>query len=145
MRNNAIVFCDGACRGNPGPGGFAARIYYLDKPAQTIIGSEQATTNNRMEIRAAIEAIKSISSEITEIEINTDSEYLRKGITEWIHNWKRNGWRAANGRPVKNQDLWKKLDSLSKDKSLTWKWVPAHSGIAENEEVDQLAKQAIEG
>ena len=145
MRNNAIVFCDGACRGNPGPGGFAAKVYYLDKPSQTIVGSERFTTNNRMELRAAIEAIKHIGLDIDKVEINTDSEYLRRGITEWIHGWKRNGWKAANGKPVKNQDLWKELDSLSSLLTIEWKWVPAHSGVAENEEVDQLAKQAIEG
>lgn len=145
MKNSAIIFCDGACKGNPGPGGFAAKIYYMNSNPQIITGSENFTTNNRMELRAAIEGLKHVNLTIDNVEVNTDSEYLRRGITEWIHNWKRNGWKAANNKPVKNQDLWKELDSISNHLNVTWKWVPAHSGIVENEEVDILAKQAIKG
>jgi ribonuclease HI len=141
MTNRAIIFCDGACKGNPGPGGFAAKIYYLDKDPKIVIGRESNTTNNRMELRAAIEGIKNVTLEIDTIEVNTDSQYLKKGITEWIHSWKKNGWKTANRKPVKNQDLWKELDLLSSHISIEWKWVPAHSGIAENEEVDTLASE----
>lgn len=141
MTNRAIIFCDGACRGNPGPGGFAAKIYYTDRDAKIVIGKEEHTTNNRMELRAAIEALKNINLEVDEVEINTDSQYLKKGITEWIYGWKRNGWKTANGKPVKNQDLWKDLDLISSHLKVEWKWVPAHSGIPENEEVDKLARE----
>jgi ribonuclease HI len=141
MTNRAIIFCDGACKGNPGPGGFAAKIYYLDKDPKIVIGRESNTTNNRMELRAAIEGIKNVTLEIDTIEVNTDSQYLKKGITEWIHSWKKNGWKTANRKPVKNQDLWKELDLLSSHISIEWKWVPAHSGIPENEEVDTLASE----
>lgn len=141
MTNRAIIFCDGACKGNPGPGGFAAKIYYLDKDPKIVIGRDPQTTNNRMELRAAIEGIKNVTIETDTIEVNTDSQYLKKGITEWIHSWKRNGWKTANGKPVKNQDLWKELDFLSSHISIEWKWVPAHSGISENEEVDTLASE----
>jgi ribonuclease HI len=94
-----------------------------------------------MELRAAIEGIKNVTLEIDTIEVNTDSQYLKKGITEWIHSWKKNGWKTANRKPVKNQDLWKELDLLSSHISIEWKWVPAHSGIPENEEVDTLASE----
>ena len=141
MINKAIIFCDGACRGNPGPGGFAAKIHYTDRDPKIVIGKEAHTTNNRMELRAAIEALKNINLEVDEVEINTDSQYLKKGITEWIYGWKRNGWKTANGKPVKNQDLWKELDFISSHLKVQWKWVPAHSGIPENEEVDTLARE----
>lgn len=139
--NKAIIFCDGACKGNPGPGGFAAKIYYTNKDASVVIGREDSTTNNRMELRAAIAGIKGVDITSYSIEVNTDSQYLKKGITEWIHGWKRNGWRTANGKPVKNQDLWKELDLLCSYAPVEWKWVPAHSGIPENEEVDRLASE----
>lgn len=141
MINKAIIFCDGACRGNPGPGGFAAKIHYTDRDPKIVIGKEAHTTNNRMELRAAIEALKNTNLEVDEVEINTDSQYLKKGITEWIYGWKRNGWKTANGKPVKNQDLWKELDFISSHLKVQWKWVPAHSGIPENEEVDTLARE----
>jgi len=140
--NRAIIFCDGACRGNPGPGGFAAKIYYTNRDTQVLIGRADLTTNNRMELKAAIEAIKNVSIDVDEVEVNTDSQYLKKGITEWIHGWKRNGWKTANGKPVKNQDLWKELDFISQHLKVEWKWVPAHAGIKENEEVDKLARES---
>lgn len=139
--NRAIIFCDGACKGNPGPGGYAAKIYYTDRDPFTIIGRADSTTNNRMELKAAIEGLKNVSIAVDEVEVNTDSQYLKRGITEWISNWKRNGWKTASGKPVKNQDLWKELDFISSHLNVEWKWVPAHSGIPENEEVDKLASE----
>lgn len=137
--SKAIIFCDGACKGNPGPGGYAAKIWYTHRDPVVVIGKAKNTTNNRMELQAAIVGLRAIQ-EVSVVEINTDSQYLKRGISEWIHNWKRNGWRAANGKPVKNQDLWKDLDFLASMYSIEWKWVPAHSGIPENEEVDRLAQ-----
>lgn len=137
--SKAIIFCDGACKGNPGPGGYAAKIYYMNRDPILATGKEDSTTNNRMELMAAIAGIRALSLDIDEVEINTDSQYLKKGITEWIHGWKRNGWRTANNKSVKNQDLWRELDILCMKVKVEWKWVPAHSGISENEEVDKIA------
>lgn len=135
----AIIFCDGACKGNPGPGGYAAKIYYMNKDPILTTGRDSNTTNNRMELMAAIAGIRALSLDIDAVEINTDSQYLKKGITEWIHGWKRNGWKTSNNKPVKNQDLWRELDILCMKVRIEWKWVPAHSGIVENEEVDKIA------
>jgi len=141
MTTRAIIFCDGACKGNPGAGGFAAKIYYTDRDPFIVVGRADSTTNNRMELKAAIEGLKNVLISVDEVEVNTDSQYLKRGITEWISNWKRNGWKTANGKPVKNQDLWKELDLISSHLKVEWKWVPAHSGIPENEEVDKLASE----
>lgn len=137
----AIIFCDGACKGNPGRGGYAAKIWYTHRDPFVVVGKAKLTTNNRMELMAAIAGLRAVDN-VLDIEINTDSQYLKRGITEWILNWKRNGWRAANGKPVKNQDLWKDLDTLCSTLTVEWKWVPAHAGVLENEEVDSLAQSA---
>jgi ribonuclease HI len=136
------IFIDGACRGNPGIGGWACILRYNDND-KYIKGSERDTTNNRMEMMAAIMALKQIKLPCS-IEITTDSQYLRKGITEWIHNWQKNEWKTADKKPVKNTDLWHLLLELTKKHQMTWHWVKGHSGHPENEKVDQLANQAID-
>jgi len=136
------VYTDGACRGNPGPGGWGALLVY-EGNEKTLKGSESNTTNNRMELLAAIEAIRSIK-EPCEIELTTDSQYVRKGITEWIAGWKRRGWMTAAKKPVKNKDLWLALDEEVASHSVEWHWVKGHSGHPENERADELANEAID-
>tara|TARA_B100000579_G_scaffold304063_1_gene253898 strand:- start:265 stop:690 length:426 start_codon:yes stop_codon:yes gene_type:complete len=133
-----IIYTDGACSGNPGPGGWAAVIFDQDKKQKNISGKEKNTTNNRMELIAPIMALKKIkkSSEIT---IYTDSKYVKDGITEWIKKWKLNNWKSSNKKPVKNKDLWIKLDNSCKKHKINWKWVKAHAGNKFNNLVDQLA------
>ena len=137
------VYTDGACRGNPGPGGWGALLVY-EGNEKTLKGSESNTTNNRMELLAAIEAIRSIK-EPCEIELTTDSQYVRKGITEWIAGWKRRGWMTAAKKPVKNKDLWLALDEEVASHSVEWHWVKGHSGHRENEIADELANKGIPG
>lgn len=137
-----IVYTDGACSGNPGPGGWGALLCYGDKRRE-ISGYVAYTTNNRMELLAAIEALACLKNK-SEVIIHTDSQYLRQGITIWVANWKKNNWRTSQRKPVKNQDLWERLDGLVGGHVVTWKWVKAHSGIPENELVDALARAAIE-
>ena len=136
------IFTDGACRGNPGPGGWAALLRYADSE-KLINGAEGQTTNNRMELQAAIEGLRQLKRP-SDVHLTTDSEYLRKGINEWVHKWKRNGWRTAQKKPVKNQDLWVQLDELAGQHQIQWHWVKGHSGHAENELVDQAANDAID-
>jgi len=136
------IFTDGACRGNPGPGGWAALLRYADTE-KLINGAEAETTNNRMELQAAIEGLRQLKRP-SDVHLTTDSEYLRKGINEWVHKWKRNGWRTAQKKPVKNQDLWEQLDELAGQHQIQWHWVKGHSGHAENELVDQAANDAID-
>lgn len=136
------IFSDGACRGNPGPGGWGVLLRYGEKE-KNLYGGEPNTTNNRMELRAAIEGLSALTESCT-VELTTDSQYVRKGITEWIHQWKKNGWRTAAKKPVKNGDLWQELDTLSEKHSVTWKWVKGHSGHRENEIADQLANKGID-
>ena len=136
------IFTDGACRGNPGPGGWGALLRCQGKERE-LSGYESMTTNNRMEMMAAIEALASLTPPAS-VDISTDSQYLRNGITQWIHAWKRRGWRTADNKPVKNQDLWERLDALTQQHQITWHWVKGHSGHAENERADQLANQAID-
>ncbi|MEJ6670046.1 MAG: ribonuclease HI [Pseudomonadales bacterium] len=136
------VFTDGACRGNPGPGGWGALIR-VDGEESCLSGSAAATTNNRMELMAAIGGLESFSQPST-ISLTTDSQYVRQGITQWISGWKKNGWRTSNKQPVKNQDLWQSLDALSEKHSVSWFWVKGHSGHVENERADQLANEAID-
>ncbi len=136
------VFTDGACRGNPGPGGWAALIRQGGSE-KVLSGAEPATTNNRMEVMAAIEALRSIAQP-SRIRITTDSEYLRQGITSWMKRWKSNGWRTAAKQPVKNKDLWELLDSMVGAHQIEWCWVKGHSGHAENELVDAAANEAID-
>jgi len=142
--DKVIIFTDGACRGNPGPGGWGA-ILRIDEREKELYGAERDTTNNRMELMAAIQALEALKHPC-EVILTTDSEYVKKGITEWIDGWKRRGWKTADKKPVKNQDLWQRLDeAVRKHKHLIhWKWVKGHSGHAENERADQLANMAID-
>ncbi|HUG46511.1 MAG TPA: ribonuclease HI [Sphingomicrobium sp.] len=131
------IFTDGACRGNPGPGGWAALLRTDDKELE-IGGGDPETTNNRMELVAAIEALKALKRPCR-VELFTDSSYVRDGITKWIHGWLRNGWRTAGRKPVKNADLWEELVEAAARHEVNWHWVRGHSGHAENERVDALA------
>ena len=137
-----IVFTDGACSGNPGPGGWGAIILDEKENQINLSGREQSTTNNRMELIAPIMALKKIKSNSIII-IYTDSTYLKNGITLWIKNWEKNGWKSANKKPVKNKDLWVVLSKLTEKQSISWKWVKAHSGNKFNELADKLATEAI--
>lgn len=137
------IFTDGACQGNPGPGGWGAIIRIPGQAIQELSGGSKATTNNKMELTAAIEALKSLS-EPSKVVLTTDSQYLKNGITLWIRAWKRNGWKTADKKPVKNADLWNKLDALNQQHEIDWRWVRGHSGHPENERCDQLAVKAIE-
>jgi ribonuclease HI len=136
------IFTDGACRGNPGPGGWAALLRYSDTE-KLIKGADCETTNNRMELQAAIEGLSCLNRPST-VDLTTDSEYVRKGISQWVHKWKQNGWRTAQKKPVKNQDLWELLDALVSKHEVHWHWVRGHSGHPENELVDQAANDAID-
>jgi len=142
MSERVQIFTDGACRGNPGPGGWGAILRYGDREKE-IYGAERATTNNRMELMAAIRAIEALTREC-EITLTTDSEYLRKGITEWLPQWKRRGWKTAAKQPVKNQDLWERLEKAIEGHRVDWEWIKGHSGHEENERADSLANRAIE-
>ena len=137
------IFTDGACRGNPGPGGWAALLRTGDKERE-ISGGEPLTTNNRMELRAAIEALNALKRPCR-VEIHTDSTYVRDGIMKWIHGWKRNGWRTADRKPVKNAELWQELLAASEPHRIEWEWVKGHSGHPENERADKLASEAALG
>jgi ribonuclease HI len=136
------IYTDGACRGNPGPGGWAALLITGEREKE-INGAEALTTNNRMELTAVIRALEALKRPV-EACIYTDSEYVRRGITEWVHNWKQRGWRTADKKPVKNQDLWERLDELTAGHKLDWRWVKGHSGVPGNERVDRLANEAID-
>lgn len=136
------AFTDGACRGNPGPGGWGALLRFGEHERE-LWGGERNTTNNRMELTAAIEALKALK-EPCHVVLTTDSEYVRKGITEWMDNWKRRGWRTAAKKPVKNVDLWQALDAESGRHEIDWHWVKGHSGHRENEIADQLANRGID-
>jgi len=136
------VFTDGACRGNPGPGGWGV-LMRIDGEERSLSGFAPDTTNNRMELTAAIEGLAYFSQSST-ICLTTDSQYVRQGITQWITGWKRNGWRTSNKQPVKNQDLWQQLDALAEKHTVSWFWVKGHSGHVENERADQLANEAID-
>lgn len=136
------IHTDGACLGNPGPGGWAALLRYGDTE-RTVAGGEPATTNNRMELMGAIAALEALKEPCTVI-LHTDSQYVRQGITEWIGNWVRRNWRTAGGDPVKNRDLWERLDTARKRHTIDWRWVKGHSGDPDNERVDVLARdQAV--
>ena len=137
-----IIYTDGACRGNPGPGGWGVLIEHGESSKQ-LYGGEIATTNNKMELTAAIMALKEIK-EPCEIILYTDSKYVLQGIEEWIHNWKKRGWRGANKKPVKNIDLWKELDELRDEHNIKWNWVKGHSGDPGNETADMLANRGID-
>jgi ribonuclease HI len=136
------IYTDGACRGNPGPGGWAA-LLSVDGREKEIAGAEALTTNNRMELTAVIRALESLRRPVS-ARVFTDSQYVRRGITEWIAAWKSRGWLTADRKPVKNQDLWQRLEELAAAHRIEWRWVPGHAGVPGNERVDRLANQAIE-
>jgi len=136
------MYTDGACRGNPGPGGWGVILSYRDQN-KTLSGYEPQTTNNRMELTAAIEGLRALSR-TCDIELNTDSKYVLQGISEWIESWKTNGWKTSAKKPVKNVDLWQLLDEQVKKHRIRWHWVKGHTGIEGNEMADQLANVAID-
>ncbi len=136
------IYTDGACRGNPGPGGWAATLE-LGAHFRELSGAEAETTNNRMELTAVIRALEALKRS-SAVRVHTDSEYVRKGITEWIGNWKARQWKTADKKPVKNRDLWEQLDALTQGHDIEWRWVKGHSGVPGNERVDQLANAAID-
>ena len=136
------IYTDGACRGNPGVGGWGAILKY-DNKIKEIKGFSKETTNNIMELSAVIKALTELNRSC-DIIITTDSNYVKDGITKWIHNWKKNGWKTANKKPVKNKELWLELDNLVMQHQINWKWIKGHSGHPENERADQLANQAID-
>ena len=137
-----IIYTDGACRGNPGPGGWGALIKY-DSVEKTIFGGQANTTNNQMELSAAIEGL-AVLKEPCNVELFTDSKYVMDGITQWIQNWKKNNWRTAAKKDVKNKELWQKLDQLIAQHQVQWRWVKGHSGDAGNEAADLLANKGID-
>jgi ribonuclease HI len=141
MKNNIVIYTDGACKGNPGEGGWGA-VIENEKSVNKLYGYEKNTTNNRMEIVAAIKALKTFS-EKSDIIIYTDSKYLMNGINDWINNWKKNNWKTSNKKDVKNVDLWKIIDELNLKHNIEWNWVKGHSGNPGNEMADDLANLAI--
>ncbi len=140
-KSPVVVYTDGACAGNPGPGGWGA-ILIWNGHRKEMSGGEGATTNNRMELMAAISALEELK-EGSEIELHTDSEYVQKGISSWIHGWKRKSWRTAAGTPVKNAELWKRLDAAQARHAVKWHWVRGHAGHVENERADELAREGM--
>lgn len=143
MNNNKVqIYTDGACKGNPGPGGWGAYLKLGDNE-KCLYGGELLTTNNRMELSAVIFALEALKRSC-DIQIYTDSSYVQKGITEWINSWKLRGWRTADKKPVKNDDLWKKLDGLVQRHQIEWIWVKGHAGNLGNEKADALANQGVE-
>jgi ribonuclease HI len=136
------IFTDGACKGNPGPGGWGVLLRY-NGTERELYGYQAETTNNQMELMAAIQALETLTRPC-EVVLTTDSQYVRQGITEWLAGWKRKGWKTAAGKPVKNQGLWQRLDAAAAHHRIDWRWVKGHSGHDENERVDRLANQAIE-
>ena len=139
--SDGSIFTDGACSGNPGPGGWGAILRFGDIEKE-LKGGENPTTNNRMELMAAISALEALKKP-TAVDLTTDSQYVRQGITSWIHNWKKNGWRTASKEPVKNVDLWQRLDEALKQHEVRWHWIKGHAGHAENERADQLARDGL--
>ena len=136
-----VIHTDGGCQGNPGPGGWAA-VLTCGPHRRELSGGEPATTNNRMELQAAIAALNVLKTACV-VQLHTDSNYVRDGITKWLRGWKRNGWRAQTREPVKNEDLWRELDAAAARHQITWHWVKGHAGNQGNERCDQLARQAI--
>lgn len=139
-RATVSIYTDGACLGNPGPGGWAALLRY-GQHEKELVGAASMTTNNRMELRAAINALAALTRPC-EVNLYTDSEYLRRGVTEWVGKWQRNGWKTASKKPVKNQDLWRALLQAMEPHQIHWQWVKGHAGHDENERVDALANEA---
>lgn len=141
MTPQVVIHTDGACSGNPGPGGWGAILQSGGKTRE-LKGGELATTNNRMELMAAIQALEALTRDC-KVELHTDSTYVMKGISEWIHNWKRRGWMTADKKPVKNDDLWKRLDAARLRHQVDWRWVKGHAGHELNERADQLAREGM--
>lgn len=142
MTSRVKIFTDGACRGNPGPGGWGALLRYADKE-KTLKGSERETTNNRMELMAAIRALEELKRPC-KVDLTTDSKYVMQGITEWMANWKKRNWKTASRQPVKNVDLWQRLDAATQRHEISWHWVRGHNGHPENERADELANEAVD-
>lgn len=142
MTEHVEIFTDGACRGNPGPGGWGALLRFNGNK-KTIKGSEAETTNNRMELMAAISALEALTQPC-KVKLTTDSKYVLQGLTEWMPNWKKRNWQTAAKKPVKNVDLWKRLDTATQAHDIDWHWVKGHSGHVENELADQLANEAVD-
>lgn len=141
MSGRVIIHTDGACSGNPGPGGWGAVLQY-NGTVKELKGGAPLTTNNQMELTAAIEALKALKRSC-DVELHTDSVYLKDGLTKWIHNWKRNGWRTADKKPVKNAELWQALDEAVVGHKIDWRWVKGHAGDEMNERADQLANEGM--
>ncbi len=142
MSERVEIFTDGSCLGNPGPGGWAALMRF-NGVEKSLSGSESGTTNNRMELMAAIRGLEALKRPC-KVHLMTDSQYVRQGITQWLVGWKQRGWKRAGNKPVKNSDLWKRLDQAREGHEIEWTWVRGHSGHAENERVDDLAREAAE-
>ena len=141
MTPQVVIYTDGACRGNPGPGGWGALLMYGGKE-KTLCGGDLATTNNRMELMAAIQALEALTRPCS-VELHTDSQYVMKGISQWISGWKARGWRTADKSPVKNEDLWKRLDQARLRHQVDWRWVKGHNGHEQNERADALARRGM--
>ncbi len=142
MTETVIIYTDGACRGNPGPGGWGVILSYKGQ-VKELYGGERETTNNRMELTAAIQGLQALKKHC-KVEINTDSKYVMQGITDWMSNWKKRGWKTAANKPVKNEDLWRRLDDAIKGHDVKWKWVKGHSGNNGNDRADALANLGID-
>ena len=142
MTPGVVIYTDGACSGNPGPGGWGAVLTFGDREKE-ICGGEPDTTNHRMEMMAAIQALEMLTKPC-KVELHTDSQYLRNGVTQWIHGWKARGWKTADKRPVKNEDLWKRLDAARLRHDVDWRWVKGHAGHVMNERADGLARRGLE-
>jgi ribonuclease HI len=142
MTKSVDIWTDGACSGNPGPGGWGAVLRYGETEKE-LSGGEAATTNNRMELMAAIRALEALKGRV-KVTLHTDSKYVMDGVTKWIHGWKKNGWKTADKKPVKNDDLWKRLDAAREKHDVTWKWVKGHADDVMNHRADDLARKAIE-
>jgi len=143
MTENIIIYTDGACKGNPGPGGWGVFLKYKENEKE-LYGGESSTTNNRMELMAAIMALETLKKQST-VTLHTDSKYVLQGITEWMINWKKRGWKTAAKKPVKNEDLWRRLDSAIEPHDINWVWVKGHSGDAGNDKADMLANKGVPG
>lgn len=141
MNESVDIYTDGACKGNPGPGGWGALLKYGEHERE-LFGGESLTTNNRMELTAVIEALRALKRP-SRVVVHTDSQYVQKGVTEWLRNWKQRGWKTADRKPVKNEDLWRALDALLASHQISWRWVRGHSGHPENERADALANRGV--